>query len=140
MKPVAPLSVSIRPSRRLQAIQLAAHVLAIAAVLASNVPSWLSVVLLLSIGASQARLRRISLVDGLVLHGDGRLEARGADGMVSEAQVHPHTLVLAFLVVLLYRQQGRSRSLTLLGDSLAPEEFRQLRLWLRWRSAAANPA
>jgi hypothetical protein len=48
-------------------------------------------------------------------------------------------LVLSFLVVLLYRQQGRLRSLTLPGDSLAAEDFRQLRLWLRWQSAAARP-
>ena len=47
MKPVAPLSVSIKPSRRLLVIQSAAHVLAIAAVLASTVPPWLAVVLLL---------------------------------------------------------------------------------------------
>jgi hypothetical protein len=30
--------------------------------------------------------------------------------------------------------------MTLLGDSLAEEDFRQLRLWLRWRSTAAAPA
>ena len=140
MKSVAPLSVSIKPSRRLLVIQSVAHVAAVGAVLASTVPSWLAAVFLLAIGASLARLRRISPVDGLVLHGDGRLEAVGADGTVNQALVHPHTLVLSFLVVLLYRQQGRSRSVTLLGDSLAPEDFRQLRLWLRWRSTAADPA
>ena len=140
MQPVAPLSVSLKPSRRLLVIQSAAHVLAVAAVLASAVPSWLAAVLLLMIGASLARLRRTLPVGHLVLHGDGRLETVGADGTVSEALVHPHTLVLSFLVVLLYRQQGRANAVTLLGDSLAPEDFRQLRLWLRWRSAAANPA
>ncbi len=140
MKPVAPLSVSLKPSRRLLAIQSAAHVLAIAAVLASTLPSWLGVVILLAIGASLARLRRRLPVENLVLHGDGRLETVGTDGTVSEVLVHPHTLVLSFLVVLRYRQQGRPNSVTLLGDSLAPEDFRQLRLWLRWRSTAANPA
>ena len=140
MQPVAPLSVSLKPSRRLLVIQSAAHVLAVAAVLASAVPSWLAAVLLLMIGASLARLRRTLPVGHLVLHGDGRLETVGADGTVSEALVHPHTLVLSFLVVLLYRQQGRANAVTLLGDSLAPEDFRQLRLWLRWRSTAANPA
>ena len=140
MKPVAPLSVSLKPSRRLLVIQSAVHVLAIASVLASTLPSWLGAVLLLSIGASQARLRRRLPVENLVLHGDGRLETVGTDGTVSEALLHPHTLVLSFLVVLRYRQQGRPNSVTLLGDSLAPEDFRQLRLWLRWRSTAANPA
>jgi hypothetical protein len=32
------------------------------------------------------------------------------------------------------------RFLTLLGDSLAAEDFRRLRLWLRWRSTATKPA
>jgi hypothetical protein len=45
---------------------------------------------------------------------------------------------LSFLVVLLYRQEGRLRGLTLLGDSLTAEDFRQVRLWLRWRSTAAQ--
>jgi hypothetical protein len=32
------------------------------------------------------------------------------------------------------------RCLTLLGDSLTDEDFRQLRLWLRWRSTRPQPA
>jgi hypothetical protein len=54
------------------------------------------------------------------------------------AAIHPHTLVLSFLVVLLYRQQGHLRSQTLLSDSCGAEDFRQLRLWLRWRAAASG--
>ena len=46
-------------------------------------------------------------------------------------------VVLPFLVVLLYRSEGRLCTLTLLGDSLPADQFRQLRLWLRWRPAAA---
>jgi toxin CptA len=140
MKPVAPLSVSIQPSRRLLLIQSLAHVAAASAVLTATLSSWLAAVLLLLIGASLACLRRTLPVEGLVLRGDGGLEIVGADGTASEVVVHPHTLVLSFLVVLLYRQGGRLRSLTVLADSLAAEDFRQLRLWLRWRSSAAHPA
>lgn len=140
MKPVAPLSLSLKPSRRLLAIQSLAHLVAAGAVLAGNLPAWLAAVLLLPIGASLARMRRPLAVASLVLGGDGNIEIVGADGTASDAAVHPHTVVLAFLVVLLYRQEGRLRSMTLLGDSLSDEGFRQLRLWLRWRSTAANPA
>ena len=140
MKPVAALSVCIKPSHRLLLIQSAGHVVAAAAVLAATVPAWLAAVLLILIGASLARLRGKSPVASLVLRGDGGLEKVGADGTAIEVIVHPHTLVLSFLVVLLYRQQGCLRSLTLLADSLAAEDFRQLRLWLRWRSTAANSA
>ena len=140
MKPVAHLPVSIRPSRRLLLIQSLAHVVAAGAVLAASLPSWLTAVFLLLIGASLAHARRMSPPESLILRGDGQLQTVGANGTASAAVVQPHTLVLSFLVVLLYRQEGRLRSLTLLSDSLAAEEFRQLRLWLRWRSSAANPA
>jgi toxin CptA len=140
MKPVASLPVSLKPSQHLLVIQSLAHVAAAGSILASNLPAWLATVLLLLTGASLARIRRPPAVVSLVLGGDGIFETVGADGTASEAVVHPHTLVLSFLVVLLYRQEGRLRTLTLLGDSLAEEDFRQLRLWLRWRSTATNPA
>ncbi len=108
--------------------------------LAGNLPAWLAAVLLVLVGASLARMRRRFPPASLVLGGDGKLEIVGADGTASEVALHPHTLVLSFMVVLLYRQAGRLRAMTLLGDSLADEDFRQLRLWLRWRSTAANPA
>ncbi|MCK9389390.1 MAG: hypothetical protein M0Q22_13485 [Sulfuritalea sp.] len=140
MKPVATLSLSIKPSRRLAVIQSLAHVVGAGAVLAATLPSWLMAALLLLIGASLARQRRTPSVEGLVLGGDGQLQIVGAGDTAVDVVVHPHTLVLSFLVVLLYRQEGRLRSLPLLADSLAAEDFRQLRLWLRWRSTAANPA
>jgi len=140
MKEIAPLAISVKPSRHLWVIQSAAHLAAAAAVLASSLPSWLAAMLLLLVGASLARMRRMSPLERLLLRGDGQLEVVGADGAASVARVHPHTLVLPFLVVLVYRQEGRVRSLTMLGDSLAPEDFRQLRLWLRWYSIGANPA
>ena len=97
----------------------------------------------------------------LVLGGDGQLkkvseEARniGSDrtafsrvitatpitdgGNASHAEsitLQPQTLVLPFLVVLLYRKESRSRlqALLVLSDSLSAEDFRYLRIWLRWQ-------
>lgn len=134
MKSVAPLSLSITSSRRLRWIQWLAHGVAAAAVLAAAVPPWLMAVLLLSVIASLAHRRRPAPVKGLLLNGEGGLEIVDAGGAATPATVHPHTLVLSFLVVLLYRSQGRLHSVTLLADSLAAEDFRQLRLWLRWRA------
>jgi toxin CptA len=139
MKPVAPLPVSLKPSQHLLVIQSLAHLVAAGAVLAANLPAWLAAVLLLLTGASLARVRRPLPVAAVILRGNGAIEIVGADGAASEAVVHPHTVVLSFLVVLLYSQQGRLRSMTLLGDSMSAEDFRQLRLWLRWRSTAAKP-
>ena len=140
MKPVASLSFSLKPSRRLLLIQSLAHLVAAGAVLAATLPAWLAVIFLLLLGASLAHMRRQLPVVSLRLSGDGVIEIVGADGTASEAVAHPHTLVLSFLVVLLYRQQDRLRSMTLLEDSLTAEDFRQLRLWLRWRSTATKPA
>jgi toxin CptA len=140
MKPVAPLSVSFKPSQRLLVVQSLAHLVAAVAVLAANLPVWLIAILLLLIGASLARIRRPLPGASLVMGGDGHIEIVGADGTASKAVVHPHTVVLSFLVVLLYRSEGRLRCLTMLGDSMTDEDFRQLRLWLRWRSIATKPA
>ncbi len=140
MKPVASLSISLKPSRRLLLIQSLAHLVAAGVVLAANLPPWMTAVLLLLAGASLARVRRPLAVVSVIMGGDGSIEIVGADGTASEAVVHPHTLVLSFLVVLLYRCHGRLHALTLFGDSLAEEDFRQLRLWLRWRPTATNPA
>lgn len=140
MKPSASLTVFPKPSRRLLASQSLAHLAAAAAVLAGNLPAWLVAVLLLLVGASLARVRRGPSATSMILGGNGKLEIVGADGTASEVAVHPHTLVLSFMIVLLYRQEGRLHSMTLLGDSLPQEDFRQLRLWLRWRSTAVNPA
>jgi toxin CptA len=138
MKAGGPLAVALKPSRRLFWIQVLAHAVAAGAVLATTAPSWLIALLLLLIAISLARTRRTARPKGLILRADGGLEIVGADGTASDANLHPHSLVLSFLVVLLYRQEGRLRGLTLLGDSLTAEDFRQVRLWLRWRSTAAQ--
>jgi toxin CptA len=140
MKPVASLIIPLWPSRRLLLVQSMAHLVAAGAVLACTIPSWLAALLLLLVGLSFARQRRLLPVTAIILRGDGNIEIVGADATAIEAVIHRHTLVLPFLVVLLYRQQGRLRSLTLPGDGLDAEDFRQLRLWLRWQSTAARLA
>lgn len=140
MKSAAAAGVSLKPSRRLLWGLTLAHIVALGSVLAATLPSWLTAFLLLAVGASLARLRRVRAVKGLTLHGDGRLEIVGADGTAGEALIQPHTVVWSFMVVLLYRQDGRLRSIVLLGDSFDPGDFRQLRIWLRWRASASIPA
>lgn len=68
----------------------------------------------------------------MVLRPDRRIELIDATGAVCETDVDPHTTVISFLVVLLFRTDGRSGALTLAGDSMAAEDFRHLRVWLRW--------
>ena len=140
MQPGAPLTIPLKASRRLLAIQLAAHGIAAASVLLSSIPGWMAALTLVLVGYSLARLRAASFPVRLILRDQGQFETVGADDTVTEALVHPQTVVMAALIVLLYRQEGRVRSLTLAGDSLSPEDARQLRLWLRWRAAPGQPA
>lgn len=140
MKPAAPLSIPLKPSRRLLAAQIAAHVLAAFAVLASTIPGWLAALLLVAVGYSCSRLRPSGLPASLTLHADGRCEKVGADGTAIDVPVHPQTMVLPWLVVLLHRQQGRVLALVLAADSMDAEHGRQLRVWLRWRVRAVQPA
>ncbi|MBK7014874.1 MAG: hypothetical protein IPH39_04680 [Sulfuritalea sp.] len=140
MQPGAPLTILLKPSRRLLAIQLAVHGIAAASVLLSSIPGWMAALTLVLVGYSLARLRGASFPVRLILRDQGQFETVGAGDTATEALVHPQTVVMAALIVLLYRQEGRVRSLTLAGDSLSPEDARQLRLWLRWRAAPGQPA
>ena len=101
---------------------------------------WIEVALLILILASAwrnlVRQRGPKSIVGLSLRGDGRLEFSRRDGTHGEAGIHPHTTVTAQFAVLLLCQAGRSEVLVLLPDALAREDFRLLRLWLRWRTAA----
>jgi hypothetical protein len=126
-------NISIAPSLRLRALVLIGHCIGGVSVLLASVSPGLTVVLLVLVGASLARLRRPKAALNLRLHADGRLEVLANDGTAEWVEVHPHTLALPFLIVLIYRRQGRLESYAALPDSLAADDFRQLTIWLRWR-------
>jgi hypothetical protein len=141
------LRIPIQRSYHLLLAQWLAHAAAAFAVLRADIPGGLGWLLLALVAVSLLYQHRLTPVTGLILHGDGRLEKVGADlnpyldGTASVMTLHRHTTVLPFMTVLLYRQNGRLAALPLLVDSLAAEDFRQLRLHLRWRAAhtlAAN--
>jgi hypothetical protein len=129
MQPVAPLTIHLKPSRRLLVIQVAAHLVAAVAVMTAAISGWIAALLLATLGYSFSRVRNARLPAFI-----------GADGTATEAQVHPHTVVLAELIVLLCRQQGGIGALALLGDSLSAADARELRLWLRWRAQETRAA
>ncbi|HUY01834.1 MAG TPA: protein YgfX [Rhodocyclaceae bacterium] len=137
-----PATLSLRRSRRLAALLAGAHALAAAVVLSLALPWWLKIVLLAAILVSTwrrlNRLRGPGRICRLTLRADGRLEFSRVDGSCGVASVHPQTTVTAFLCVLLLRIQARVEALVLLPDALDAEDFRLLRLWLRWRAARSD--
>lgn len=72
----------------------------------------------------------------MLLRTDGKLEYTRANGESGESLIHPHTTVTAQLTILLLRLGKRVEALVLLADSLNQEDFRRLRLWLRWQAGA----
>ncbi len=129
------LHISLQRSYRLLLAQWLAHSVAVFAVLRADIPDGFIWLLLVLVAASLWYQHRPMAVTGLILHGDGRIEKVGADGTASTMTLHRYTTVLPFMTVLLYRQSGRLAALPLLADSLAAEDSRQLRLYLRWRAA-----
>lgn len=77
----------------------------------------------------------------LNLQSDGQLEYHYQDGSIVTAHVESESTVMPWLVILLLRStNGQRISLVLLPDAVASEDFRRLRLWLRWRAKDGNPA
>ncbi len=70
----------------------------------------------------------------MTLHRDGHLEFEQKNGKTVQVQVDPATTLMPWMVVLCFRdERKRQRSWVILPDSLSPDAFRQLRLWLRWQ-------
>lgn len=139
-----PFTLQLRPSPSCQlAILLAVtHGVALAAVMLVSLPLWIKFALLASIFASVwrnlIRQRGPHSIVSLTLRGDGWLEFSRQDGSRGEARLHPHTTVTSLMTVLLLRQEGRIEALVLLPDAIESEDFRLLRLWLRWRTARSD--
>ena len=134
-----PLTLALHPSRRLGLLLAALHLGAVVSALLISIPWWIRLSLLAAILASAwhqlSRLTGQSRICRLVLRADGRLEFSRLDGSCGEAQVHPQTTVTSLLAILLLRQEGRTEALVVAPDALDAEDFRLLRLWLRWRAA-----
>ena len=135
-----PLTLTLHPSRRLAAVLLVAHLWAMATLAAIAVPFPLRTISLLLIAWSAWRsLRGIygrARMTRLVLKAEGKLEYFRLDGRSGEATAGTNSTVMPQLTVLLLRGTAEGPiSVVLLSDSLGAENFRQLRLWLRWRTA-----
>jgi hypothetical protein len=87
------------------------------------------------LAASLRHSLRPPRVASLRLHENGGLECVLPDGTDLPAAPLPDSTVFPWLVVLRLKADGRKRviSLPLFQDHMSREEFRLLRLWLRWR-------
>ena len=92
-------------------------------------------VVALSLGWQWRRLFGLHRYIELTLLADGRVDYRCHDGVTGSARVDGASTVMSWGVVLLLRPaHARREALTLLPDALNHDDFRCLRLWLRWRA------
>ncbi len=110
-----------------------AHGTAGVAVLAASLPVGVKILMLVALGVSSRRLWQLAVPEMLVLYGDGRFLKVGAGDTALE--LVPGSTMLASLLVLRYREEGRLRSLVLLADSfVCADDARRFRRWLAWQA------
>jgi len=107
---------TLRPSAILAAILLVAHTAAVAVLFLLNLPTW-------------------TLVAGAAVLICNLLNAQSRSGKWSEYEVLNDTFVSAFLSVLRLKDVDgvAIRRIVILRDSIDREDFRQLRVTLRWK-------
>jgi toxin CptA len=136
---IAPLT--LRPSRRLAAILIVAHAAAGGLMLALSLPPWLtaagSVMLLVSAVRGVHRyalLRGPGAITALVFSDREAVDLTLRDGSTQDGRVLGSSTVGTSLTILNIALVGKRLPVhvVLMGDSLAAEEFRRLRVWLRW--------
>jgi hypothetical protein len=131
-----PIDIALRRSRLLFVLTGLLHTLAGACLFALPWPLSIRLLLLAILALSLwQQIWRPSKVVGLRLAASGELSCHFANGDQVFVRVQPDTVVFSQFLVLRVRngESGRLETLALLPDSMSNEQFRLLRLWLRWR-------
>ena len=138
------LRLDIQPSARLVAALTLAHFAALAAAFLA-LSGWerylVSGLVLGSLGRSLAGalLLGSEQARSLELGEDRRASWKNRDGTWREGRLGAsHFISAMFAVVELRDSQGRASRVVLMPDSVPPEDFRKLRVWLRWRPGPAR--
>ncbi len=137
------LRVQLGPSRWLAATVVVVHGAAlVGAVAALPAPAAVIVAAGLTVSAIEhvrRALQRSPLaIAGLELDTGGGVAIAGPASDWSPARLTDAVVPAPWLAVVRLRDAlGRRRTAIVLPDTLAPEPFRRLRVWLRWRPADA---
>ncbi len=138
-----PGHIDLLPSRMLLALLVAAHLLA--ATLAGSLvrPWWAAAVVLLAVAGSLAyECWRVLTprIDALGIGANGESMVRQGEWVAVD--VSGDSLVTPLLSVLRIKRPGQrfAQGLLLLPDMLDEQQYRQLRVWLKWhRDADSAP-
>jgi len=135
-----PISIELRRSYLLISSVCTLHCAAAVGIILAPLHWHLRLVLLIAVAVSLAATLRPARISSLHLNRDGRLECGLSEGVRVAAPVLSGSTVFPWLVVLRLRPEGARRlvSLPLFADHMSGEEFRILRLWLRWGAISGN--
>ena len=133
-----PVTLQFKPSRRLRAAVVFAHALALLAVVLLSAdyatPFLIFPAVPILIGSLIWTWRTVE-APFLILKQDGLMQWRTVGAEDCPSQLAGGT-VFSWLVVLRIRlegpERGRTKVLIALADSLSPNDFRRLQVWLRW--------
>jgi toxin CptA len=141
------LTIAVGPSRRLAGLLAGMHGFAAALFWLAPLPHWLAVLLMaVLLGSAWHTLRRDgfrSLRHSLIalrLEDDCRCEFQTRDGAWHEASLLGSSFVAPHLTVLNLKPAGGRlvKYLVILPDAVNAEDFRRLRVWLKWRCKKAD--
>jgi len=139
-----PLSLELRPSRRLSGFLLAAHGGALAALPFTSLPFWAVIAMGLAVLVGLTRLlpRFATLshpdaVTRLVWPAEDEWQLATRGGQQDSGVLLPGAYVHPWLVILPFRTGRRRRSVPILPDMLDADSFRRLRVRLGLHSSAA---
>lgn len=133
---------NLRPSRILAAILVLAHGAAIAMVVLAGLPLWPALIAIAALVASlvydvrqTALLRAPDAVSAFEITADDKFSIQTRSGECLECEVLGSTYVTYFLTILNLKaiDSGKNKRAVILPDSLDAEDFRKLRVWLRWK-------
>ena len=140
MNKLNPLRVELKPSRRLAALLGIAHGAALLLLTTLSLPLWVIglIAFLLLWSAVQtisrhARLHGANAVTALELADREQLQLRTVDGVWHRGRLLGSSTISAWIVLLNIRlDRGSTLHVAIPGDGISEDDFRHLRVWLRW--------
>jgi len=140
--------ITLRSSRILAAVLVIAHGLAIGAIVFAALPVWwLTLMIVIGIFASlvfnlwSVLPNRPGAIVIIALSEGGTLNIQDRRGHWFECRALGSTYVSRFLAVLNLQslENGMVKRVVILPDMVNPEDFRVLRVWLRWKAKSPEP-
>ncbi len=128
-----PLVIETQASVTAKGLLIALHLAALAALLLAWLPTSFQLGGIALLGASLWANWKRPVALRLRGKADGQLEI-WRDSVWKPLELRPDSVVLAWLIVLRWRDGKKSHSLTLPLDALPGDDHRRLRVWLRWKA------